>query len=193
VRWNHETEHLDNYFDNASTGAGPNQRINYQGGLDHVWTISPTKVLDVRYAVTRWEEPTLDNGVGFDPTTLGFSPSLVAQMKPPSFPRINGVFGGIGVGNSGNYFKTLYHNWNASLTQVHGKMTLHYGGEFRILQEASWGFGCQGGCFNIDNVNWTKHIYDESSPGSGNGSAMASFLLGLPNGGNFPRNASRYD
>lgn len=193
VRWNHETEHLDNYFDNASTGAGPNKRINYQGGLDHVWTISSTKFLDVRYAVTRWEEPTVDNGVGFDPTTLGFSPSFVAQMEPASFPRINGVFGGIGTGNSGGYFKTLYHNWNASLTHVHGKMTFHYGGEFRILQEASGGLGSQGGSFDFTNVNWTKRIYDESSPGSGNGSALASFLLGLPNGGNFPRNSSRYD
>src|SRR5262249_30982032 len=92
VRWNHETEYSGDDFENVSTGSGPNKRINYQGGLDHVWTISPTKVLDVRYAVTRWEEPTIDHGVGFDPTTLGFSPSLVAQMKPPSFPRINGVF-----------------------------------------------------------------------------------------------------
>jgi len=132
VRWNHETEHLDNYFDNVSTGAGPNQRINYQLGLDHDWVISPTKVLNVRYGLTRWEEPTIDNGTGFDPTTLGFSPSFVAQMGLPSFPRINGVFGGIGVGDSGAYFKTLYHNFSAGLTHVHGKMTFHDGGEFRI-------------------------------------------------------------
>jgi hypothetical protein len=193
VRWNHETEYLDNYFDNLSTGAGPNERINYQIGLDHDWVISPTNVLDVRYGLTRWEEPTMDNGTGFDPTALGFSPSFVAQMGPASFPRINGVFGGIGVSNAGAYFKTLYHNWNASLTHVHRKMTFHYGGEFRILQEASGGLGTQGGSFDFTNVNWTKHIYDESGPGSGNGSALASFLLGLPNGGNFPRNATRFD
>src|SRR5262245_51061680 len=137
VRWNHETEHLDNYFDNASTGAGPNKRINYQTTLDHDWVISPNKVLDVRYGMTRWEEPTIDNGTGFDPTSLGFSPSLVAQMRLPSFPRINGVFGGIGAGNSGSYFSTLYHTWNASLTHVYHKMAFHYGGELRILQEAS--------------------------------------------------------
>jgi len=41
-------------------------------------------------------------------------------------------------------------------------------------------------------VNWTKKVYDESSPASGNGSALASFLLGLPNGGNFPRNSTRF-
>ena len=191
VRWNHETEYSGDDFENVSTGSGPGKRINYQGGLDHVWTISPTKVLDVRYAVTRWEEPTIDHGVGFDPTTLGFSPSLVAQMKPPSFPRINGVFGGIGTGNSGGYFKTLYHNWNASLTHVHGKMTFHYGGEFRILQEASRGLGSQGGTFDFSNV-WTR-FKNNTGSGTGDGSNLASFLLGLPSGGNFPRNSSRYD
>lgn len=193
VRWNHETEHLDNYFDNVSTGAGPNKRINYGLALAHDWVVSPTKVLDIRYALTRWEEPTIDNGVGFDPSTLGFPASFVAQMQPKSFPRINGVFGGMGSGNSGSYFKTLYHNWNVSLTQVHGKMSFHYGGEARILQEASGGLGAQGGSFDFTGTNWTKHITDESSPGPGNGSAMAAFLLGLPNGGNFSRNTSRFD
>src|SRR5262249_29779070 len=166
---------------------------NYQTTLDHDWVIGPNKVLDVRYGMTRWEEPTIDNGTGFDPTSLGFSPSLVAQMRPPSFPRINGVFGGMGAGNSGSYFSTLYHTWNASLTHVYHKMTFHYGGELRILQEASGGLGSQGGAFDFTNVNWTKKVHDESSPASGNGSALASFLLGLPNGGNFPRNSTRYD
>ncbi len=193
LRWNHETEFLDDYFGNVSTGAGPNQRINYGLGLDHDWVISPSKVLDIRYNLTRWEEPTIDHGVGFDLTALGFSPSLVGQMRPPSFPRINGVFGGIGVGNAGSYFKTLYHDWNASLTHVHGNMSFHYGGEFRAMQEASGGLGAQGGSFDFTNVNWTKKIYDDSNPGSGNGSALASFLLGLPNGGNFPRNTTRFD
>jgi len=193
VRWNHETEHSDNYFDDVATGSGPNQRINYQGGLDHVWTISPNKVLDVRYAVTRWEEPTLDNGSGFDPTTLGFSPSFVAQMRPPSFPHINGLFGNIGTNNAGSYFSTLYHNWNASLTHVRGKMTFRYGGEFRILQEADGGLGAQGGSFDFNNVNWTKDVYDRTGPPSGDGSALAAFLLGLPNGGTFPHDSSRFD
>ena len=197
VRWNHETEILDDFFNNVSTGGGPNQRINQQVGLDHIWTISPSKVLDLRYSLTRWQEPTQSHGKGFDPTTLGFSPTFVSGMVCKSFPAIRDIFGGVG-GGCGDYFSTLYHTWNTSLTHIHGKMTFHYGGEFRILQEASGSFGLQSGAFRFTN-QWTRQIYDSGSS-AGDGSTMGSFLLGLVSDDNgtdhesrFNRNATRFD
>ncbi len=192
VRWNHETEVLDDFFNNVSTGGGPNARINQQLGLDHVWIISPRKVLDLRYSLTRWQEPTQSHGKGFDPTNLGFSPDFVAKMECKSFPAITDIFGNIG-GGCGGYFSTLYHTWIASLTHVHGNMTFHYGGEFRVLQEASGDSGFQSGAFRFTN-QWTRKQYDSTS-GSGDGSTLASFLLGLltNDGGTNPHRESRFN
>ncbi len=195
LRWNHWDQFRDDYFDNTSTGHF-DSRINKGASLDHVWTLSPTRVLDVRYNLTRFEEPGRDHSAGiFDPTTLGLSASLykkiaeeVARYDPgpcQSFPRIN-MFGGIG-GSCGAYFAGTYHNWNASLTQVHRNMTLHYGGEFRVLQEASGGFGNQSGSFDFSD-EWTRRRYDHGERGSG--LSVASFLLGLPSGGSLPLDAN---
>jgi hypothetical protein len=69
-------------------------------------------------------------------------------------------------------------------------MTLHYGGEFRILQEAAASFGNQSGQFDFSS-NWTRRRWDTGEVGFG--STMASFMLGMPGGGSFPRNASAFD
>ncbi len=66
LRWNHEDEFLDDFFHNPSTGSF-GTRINWGGGIDHVWVISPTQIFDVRYNVTRFQEPTRPQGSGFDP------------------------------------------------------------------------------------------------------------------------------
>ncbi|PYX94813.1 MAG: hypothetical protein DMG67_00625, partial [Acidobacteria bacterium] len=124
VRWNHESEFLDDFFHNPSTGSF-GTRINWGGGIDHVWTISPTQILDVRYNVTRFEEPTRPQGSGFDPAQLGFSSGFVSQMPQKSFPRITGVFADRMGGGSGGYSNSTYHTWMASMTHTHGNMTWH--------------------------------------------------------------------
>src|SRR5260370_26949540 len=70
-------------FHNVSTG-NVGQRISKGIGLDHVWTLSPSRVLDLRFNLTRYEEPGIDNGSGFNPTELGFLPGYVSQMERPS-------------------------------------------------------------------------------------------------------------
>src|SRR5215471_9963975 len=72
VRWSHLVQDYDNYFQSAATGF-VQDRVSKVAGLDHVWTISPTKVLDLRYSVNRYEQPGHDQGAGFNPTQLGFS------------------------------------------------------------------------------------------------------------------------
>ena len=121
-------------------------------------------------------------------------------MEKFSFPRITGLFvdtagNGIVGGSAGDYFNSTYHNWNANMTHVvaapigDGSMTLQYGGEFRLLQEADGNYGNQSGQFDF-NANWSRRRYNTGETGSG--SALASFLLGMPSGGNFPRTANRF-
>jgi len=205
LRWNHEDEFLDDYFHNVSTGQ-LETRINKGAGIDHVWTISPTKILNVRYNVTRFEDPIHGQGKDFDPTQLGFPQSFVSEMQKKSFPRITGVFsdrigGCCGVSNSGGgwggYTNTTYHTFLASMTHTHGNMTWHYGGDFRLIQEATGNYGNQSGAFRFTG-DWTRKAYNTGS-GTGDGSALASFLLGDLSGGatnqpsEFNRNATRFD
>jgi hypothetical protein len=188
IRWNHEDEVLDNYYGNVTTGGG-SSRINRGAGVDHVWTISPTRILNLRANVTRFEEPGFSSGTGFDPTQLGFSKDFVSKMEKLSFPRIEGVFSDIG-GGYGGYTIFTYSNWNANMTQVHGNMVFHYGGEFRVMQEARRDPGNQSGRFSFSDV-WTRQRYNAGDFATG--SNLASFFLGLPNGGDFPRNANRFN
>jgi len=188
IRWSHMDEFTGDDFHNVTTG-NYLTRINRGLGMDHVWTLGPTKILNLRFNITRFEEPGMDHGAGFNPMELGFSKDYVAKMEKLSFPRITGLFGDIG-GSAGSYTMNTSYNWNANLTHVRGNMTLHYGGEYRVLQDATASFGNQSGEFGFDGT-WTRRRYDTGE--TGYGSTMASFLLGLPQSGSFPRNASRFD
>ena len=188
LRWNHMDEFLDDFYSGPVTGLHQT-RINKGAGADHVWTLSASQVLNLRFNVTRYEEPVYDNAAGYDPTQLGFSKDFVAKMERLSFPRFTGVFGDVG-GSAGSYAHTTYYNWNANVMHVRGNMTLRYGGEFRILQEANGGYGNQSGQFDF-NSNWTRRRFDQSE--TGYGSALSSFLMGLPGGGSFPRNANSFN
>jgi hypothetical protein len=189
VRWSHLNEFLDDFFHNAATG-NYQQRVAENVGLDHVWTISPTKILDLRFSVSRFEQPNYDKGSGFDPTQLGFSPSFVGQLVKPSFPRIVGVAGDFGTGQAGTYYDNTYYTLSANLTHVHGNHTFRYGAEYWVLQDADGSIGAQPE-FDFNNSVWTRQNATTSG-GTGVGSSFASFLLGLPNGGNEPSNANAY-
>ena len=189
VRWAHEDEVLDNYFNGPATGS-IGSRLPKGLGLDHVWTLSASKILDLRWNVTRYEEPTRSIGAGFDPTTLGFQKSFVSQLRRPSFPRITGIAGDFGTDQAGNFSMNSYYSWGAGLTHVHGNHIMRYGGEFWVQQQASAGIGNQGQ-FTFDNSNWTRQQATVGG-GTGVGSNVASFLLGLPNSGNVPNNADAF-
>jgi hypothetical protein len=139
--------------------------------------------------LTRYEEPNNDHGVGFDATTLGFPASYTSNMLVPAAPRITGIFGDIGVGQAGSVVDTGYYTTSAVLTHVKGAHTLKYGAEFWILQQANKSIG-NVGQFDFGS-NWTRQQALVGG-GTGNGSTMAAFLLGLPQGGNMPRNADAF-
>ena len=173
-------------FNNILAGSYLNRNAK-DIAFDHVWTLSNNKVLDLRYSLNRYEEPSYNAGAGFDPTKLGFPGSFVSQLARPSFPYITGVAGNFGVSNAGSYTDTTYHTWGATLTHVHGNHTFRYGGEFWVLQRANEGLGNQGE-FDF-NSNFTRQN-NANSGGTGVGSTFASFLLDMPSGGNIPRNAT---
>ena len=189
-RWYHEDELSGDNFHNAFTGAYQH-RMTRGAGVDHVWTLSPTKILDLKANLTRYAEPNNDHGVGFDSSTLGFPASFTSQLAVPQAPRITGLFGDIGVNQAGSVVNTSYYTWSAVLTQVRGNMTFKYGAEYWVLQQANKSIGSQGR-FDFGG-EWTRQQATVSG-GTGNGSTMASYLLGLPHNSNssFARNADAF-
>lgn len=187
VRWDTNHELQGNSFQSAATGTY-SIRTPKNVGVDHVWTISPNKVLDVKFSVSRYEELTTDNGVGFDPTTLGFSPGVASQFLTKEFPAIGGFAGGFGT-NTNTYTMNTYYTLTAGLTHVHGNHTLRYGAEYWVLQQSNANYGPQPQ-IDFSSVVWTRQNNLTGSGVPGNGNMTSQFLLGLPSGGSTPFNAS---
>ena len=89
VRWYHEDELSGDEFHNAFTGAYQH-RMTRGSGIDHVWTLSPNKILDLKMNLTRYEEPNNDKGVGFDPASLGFPASYTSRSSSRPRPASQG-------------------------------------------------------------------------------------------------------
>ena len=157
--------------------------------MDHVWTVSPSKLLDLRANVSRYEEPNHDAGAGFDITKLGFSKSFADELTRGSFPDITGIANNFGTGSAGSFTNTTYTTLAATMTDVRGNHTLHYGGEYWFLQQGNGNIGAQPE-FDF-NGNWTRQN-NANSGGTGVGSTLASYLLGLPSGGSVPVNAQAF-
>jgi hypothetical protein len=188
VRYHHLTELTNPDFGVGNIASGTyNVRINKSASLDHVWTLSPTIILNLKSSVTRYEEPNHDAGAGFDPAQLGFGTNFTSLLAKASFPYITGIAGNFGTTQAGSVQNTTYYTWTASLTQVHGNHTFGYGAEYWVLQQGNRNIGNQGE-FDF-NGNWTRQN-NAVSGGTGVGSTLGSFLLGLPSGGNIPNNAS---
>jgi hypothetical protein len=189
IGWYHEDELASDDFHNPTTGTYQH-RMARTLQADHVWTLGPTSVLDIRGNLARYEEPNNDKGINFDTASLGFPASFTSQQAVGAFPQIIGQFGNIGVGQAGSVVDTSYYTFASTLTKVQGNMTWKVGAEHWILQQANKGIGNQG-IFTFDNSNWTRQNALNSGA-TGVGASGAAFLLGLPNGGSFPRNADAF-
>ncbi len=189
VRWdtNHETQ--GNNFGTPASGTDQ-VRTPKQVGIDHIWAARANKLLDLRFVVNRYEEETQDEGVGFDPTTLGFSKAVAGQFRYPEFPQIGGIMGAgnyIGAGTN-TYNMNTYYTWSGSLTHEHGNHTIRYGAEYWVLQIANTNYGGQPQ-IDFSNVDWTnKNNLVTGVMGQGN--IMSQFLLGLPTGGSTTFNSA---
>ena len=165
-------------FHNAFTGAYQH-RMARGSGIDHVWTISPTTILDLQPNLTRYEEPNNDNGVGFDAASLGFpaaSPRSWPCRRSRASPASSAISASARPAASSTRLTTPAP---AVLTQVKGNMTWKYGAEHWVLQQANKGIG-NAGPFRFRQqqldapAGARRRRHRESAPRS------RSFLLGLP-------------
>lgn len=158
--------------------------------LDHVWTLRPDLVANIRYGVTRQSNEGASPTAGLSLATLGFPSSFVNMLDQAltALPTIN-IDGLAAVGtNLRSRGGFTSHYVSGTVSHSHGNHTLRMGGEYRLLDDNAYSFGNYSGSFTF-GPGWTRGPLD-NSPAAPIGQGMASFLLGLPTAGFIDRNDS---
>ncbi len=183
--------HYNDWFHNEATGEYF-QFLSRGAAFDHVITLSPTLVMNLRYGYNRFIR-TYDSrpdARAFDLTRLGF-PARYNDMVDPvirRFPYIT-IAGYASTVNGQLYRPTETHSAMGAFDKIRGTHSLKFGGEYRVYRENQ---------YNFDNVStmrldfstrWTQGPYD-NSPASPLGQGLASLLFGLPTGGVQERRAA---
>ncbi len=144
-----------------------------QAQITHVWTPKPTLVNQFRGSFIReygiWSAPNMDQGY---PEKIGLK-NAAADV----FPSIS-IQGDVETGISGGLHALLgFSSYVASdtLTWVHGKHILKFGGEFNKLQQNQAWDDKRSGDFEFSGI-LTRNPADDESTGLG----YADFFFGLP-------------
>ncbi len=158
-----------------------NTLINhFQNGVGSMtWLLSPTTVLDVKSAVNRTLIFTYDNDRGWA-SFLASHPlngTPVQNAKYPLFPEIY-IGGYTAPSQTGNPFLTQTEQELISLSKIHGKQSIKMGFEFNHMH--GWTDGLFTSQFDYSN---TQTADPNPADTAATGSALASFLLGIPSGG----------
>jgi Carboxypeptidase regulatory-like domain len=196
VSWYDRDSNYNNYFDNISTGQWF-RFVSRQAVFDHVWTMNPTTVLNVRYGYDRFLRGDQGNpgNHGMDITTLGF-PSAYNDLIPGSirkFPRFD-ISGYQGTGVAGEDRFSENQTAMGVVTKTMGAHSIRTGAEWRRYREKSvFSANNQTGQFNFTNT-WTRGPLDNSPAAPSNlGQSFAQFLLGLPDTSSFVNRDDGYD
>lgn len=193
LNWYDRNSDYNNYFNNLVTGEWF-LFASRAATLDHVWTINPSTVLNLRYGYNRFIRGTDANPDQrrFDLTSLGFPASYASQIDPSirRFPRFD-IAGYQSTAVGGEYRPNDTHSFNATLQKVQGKHSWKTGVEFRAYRETSNLFAnTQTGQYVFDTT-WTRGPLDNSPAAPGSlGQSVAAFLLGLPSSGGVTRAAN---
>ncbi len=196
---NYRLQNKNNYFDNIATG-NTLYRINQGAGLDDVYTINATTVLDIRGSWMRYFEIHGSPNDGFDLTSIGLPASLNSGLKwkPGNCSYI--TFNSTSVSNGGETtFQNLGYNGDGTniydalqlfgtLSKIHGDHTFKVGADIRQYRWSAYNAGTPSGTFAFTNSSWTNGP-NSNSAASPLGQDFAAFLLGLPNSGTVTYNA----
>lgn len=187
MRQNDRIENRGNRYGNIITG-GLLSRVNWGMLFDHVYTVTPTLLVNTRANWNRFVEGNARPSDGFDFTTLGLPTSLRASSPKLVFPIIDfQVFSDIGH-NGGDSTPFDTYQYFQSITKITGKHNLKFGADIRKQMESSNAFGNSSGSY-IFNADWTRAASNAANAPIGQD--LAGMLLGLPTGGNFQVAAAR--
>jgi hypothetical protein len=151
--------------------------------LNNTYILNQNTVATFRFGMNTFED---DNSLpyDFDPATLGFNPSFVAQMPVKKFPSVT-TTGYQGTGFSGVNNRNYYsYGGNGTVTRLAGSHSVKLGADYRIMGVKAENFGQSAGSYTF-NGQFTGATVT-SSVGR---NAIADLLLGFPSSGSFVRNS----
>ena len=150
------------------------------GGLDYVYTINSTTVLNARgsYSYYHYHQGVLGNA-GFDKAQLGFSPSDLAQIQGAQNFGVYTFGSYMTLGQTEYGYRNHNETFESSLSKVWRTHTFKAGLDLRNMQ---WAQTQNGSPLTIGfNQDFTRMIYNDTSTNTGN--SIASALLGYPASG----------
>jgi hypothetical protein len=201
--WNNNhhsyAEYRHNYFSElGSDPFGPDNiiartystRQNDDAVVSHAWVISPSLLLTLIGNLTSYKSTGASGGSEADPAKFGFSSSLISQQTVTGLPDIAGLTTGLGDISGPSYENDYEYEGKGQIQQTWRNHALRYGAGFMSQQEPIGSNQYGSGYYNFTNT-WTTENSSKSA-GTGVGSTMASFLLGLPHDGYEKNNANAY-
>jgi hypothetical protein len=171
-------------------------RINDALNVDHVWTMTPSTLLNVRGSWSRFQEPSERQHQGiFDPTTLGFPQSASQYFGSNKyFPRFefdDNTISELGDTFAGGITASTY-SFQPTLTLMRGKHSFRTGGDFRVYREESLPSVHSAGQYVFQRSSVLTRQLD-NSPQAAIGQDLAAMLLGYPSGGTIDRSTDRFN
>ncbi|MPZ19770.1 MAG: hypothetical protein GEV06_17905 [Luteitalea sp.] len=169
------------------------RRWNRGLSVDHVYTVSPSFIVDTRYSFTRFIS-------GFDPfqmdwdlADLGFDPDFIRQVEQVDgralrLPNVQlPGYADLSIEALRRQHSNI-HDVAVNFTTLIRSHMLRYGIGYRVYQENNFNLGDSAGSFTF-GTNWTRGPFDTSGSAP-IGQDFAAFLYGLPTSGFFPINDS---
>jgi hypothetical protein len=193
---NYRHQNKNNYFDNISQG-NTEVRVNQGVGLDDVYTLSPTTVLDIRGSWMRYFQIQGSPNDGFSPTNLGFPSYIASSAEALQMPYIVFTNTTITAGGTTSYQQLGYNGDGTNtydvfqlfgdIAKFHGNHSFKAGADVREYRWSAYLHGNPSGTFTF-NQDWTNGPLNNATAAP-IGQDMAAFLLGLPYSGSLDRNA----
>ena len=190
--YNRTNEPCSNYFEPGLNGpnrfADPADYILKRRpqivAINNTWIPSNNSTLALRFGWTRFPDlPSLS--IQFDPATLGFSQNFLGQIQNTGvakFPLVSFTGGYSSMGAQTPVIDRTYKSigGNVAYSRFVGSHTYKVGADYRRIGVNLTNPGCSSGCFNFDRELTSSTGLNNGSALDGN--AIATFLLGYPNG-----------
>ena len=187
-RHNQRVQYLNQFYGASNPTYGDFlYRLNYGYSAGDIITINQSTIAELRLNYTRYSQPSVTNGDGFDPAKLGLPSLPTAHLMFPRFFFNSGSINSLGTTsqtpgtapfNSYDLFSDVIKN--------KGPHTIKFGVDIRKFQKGNFTFGNSAGAYNFDN-SFTGAF--GTSTYSAVGTDTAAFLLGLPSSASYDLNS----